>query len=485
MQGQKGVAMGQAGGPAHGNAFSSLYGAGGFGSLVALTVGLALLDTWGDMKGSLPVLLASNQLIGDVFVNGRMVGLAGIATCLFLIVLKPMLLVRYEVFLRWAGSVLACVMSAIFVFVPAMQGSYVGVVGVGVVALSGVCYGLFEALLLGDLCRKGISLKGLAAVLALSLAAKSAVLPLVGMAPESVQAACFIAAPLLIGLSCAFSGAQSIWLGKSFPKSSGKTALGNIVAILVLFSILNATSRSVGGFGFWGEGGLIASDGMVPMLIGVPVFLLVSYAGFAACQEQHFVSCAIRLLFVLLLGFFVLGSGVLGHPAAPLYLGDALELFMDVYSTFLLRVTIVATARSTNMHPYVVVGVGDGVMCVLALVFGGTFLLAPDAGVSILMLAMFVTAVTALLMLERGVDRSSLLPDESGFELLCSSVSQKYGLTPREAEVLTMLAQGRSQRFIAEEMTLAPSTVKTHVKHVYQKLGVRDKQELISLVHDL
>lgn len=91
---------GSSGRPAHGNAFSSLYGAGGFGSLVALTVGLALLDTWGDMKGSLPVLLASNQLIGDVFVNGRMVGLAGIATCLFLIVLKPMLLVRYEVFLR-------------------------------------------------------------------------------------------------------------------------------------------------------------------------------------------------------------------------------------------------------------------------------------------------------------------------------------------------------------------------------------------------
>lgn len=477
--------MGESGGSMRGNMLSSFCGARSFGSLVALTVGLALLDIWGDMKGSLPALLVSNNLIGDAFVNGRMIGLAGIATCLFLIALKPLFLARYETCLRWVGAVLACVMSAAFVFVPMMPSSCIGVAGTVVIALSGACYGLFEALLLGDLCRKGISLKGLAAILALSLAAKSAVLPLVGMAPEPVQAACFIAAPLLIGLSCAFSGVQSIWLGKSSSGSLGKAAMGNIVAILVLFSILNATSRSVGGFGFWGAGGLVSSDGVIPMLIGVPIFLLVSYAGFATCQEQHFVSCAIRLLFVLLLGFFVLGSGVLGHPAVPPSLGDALELFMDVYSTFLLRVTIVATARTTNMHPYAVVGVGDGVMCVLALVFGGAFSLAPDAGVSILMLAMFVTAVTALLMLERGVDRSSLLPDESGIDALCSRVSQKYGLTPREAEVLVMLAQGRSQRFIAEEMTLAPSTVKTHVKHVYQKIGVSNKQELISLVHDL
>jgi two-component system, NarL family, nitrate/nitrite response regulator NarL len=48
-------------------------------------------------------------------------------------------------------------------------------------------------------------------------------------------------------------------------------------------------------------------------------------------------------------------------------------------------------------------------------------------------------------------------------------------LSPREREVLTLIAAGSSIPAMAKELFLAPSTVKTHVQRLYEKLGVSDR----------
>lgn len=48
-------------------------------------------------------------------------------------------------------------------------------------------------------------------------------------------------------------------------------------------------------------------------------------------------------------------------------------------------------------------------------------------------------------------------------------------LSPREREVLVLIAQGSSIPAMAKELFLAPSTVKTHVQRLYEKLGVNDR----------
>ena len=45
-----------------------------------------------------------------------------------------------------------------------------------------------------------------------------------------------------------------------------------------------------------------------------------------------------------------------------------------------------------------------------------------------------------------------------------------------------LLAQGRSRRFICEELFIADGTASTYISRVYEKLGVHSKQELLSLV---
>jgi DNA-binding NarL/FixJ family response regulator len=51
-------------------------------------------------------------------------------------------------------------------------------------------------------------------------------------------------------------------------------------------------------------------------------------------------------------------------------------------------------------------------------------------------------------------------------------------LTAREAEVLELLQRGRSNAEIAHELHVGLETVRTHVRRVYRKLGVRTRREL-------
>jgi two-component system nitrate/nitrite response regulator NarL len=53
-------------------------------------------------------------------------------------------------------------------------------------------------------------------------------------------------------------------------------------------------------------------------------------------------------------------------------------------------------------------------------------------------------------------------------------------LTPRESQVLTLMAQGKSVPAIAEELVLGATTVKTHVGHLYEKLGVSDRAAAVA-----
>jgi LuxR family maltose regulon positive regulatory protein len=58
-------------------------------------------------------------------------------------------------------------------------------------------------------------------------------------------------------------------------------------------------------------------------------------------------------------------------------------------------------------------------------------------------------------------------------------------LSPREADVLRLLASGRSNEEIAGDLILALSTVKWHVAHIYRKLGVRGRMRAVARAREL
>ncbi len=61
---------------------------------------------------------------------------------------------------------------------------------------------------------------------------------------------------------------------------------------------------------------------------------------------------------------------------------------------------------------------------------------------------------------------------------------QSWGLTQREQTILKLWVTSHGLRSICETLGLSESTVKTHVRHIYEKSGVHSRAELIKLLDD-
>ena len=73
---------------------------------------------------------------------------------------------------------------------------------------------------------------------------------------------------------------------------------------------------------------------------------------------------------------------------------------------------------------------------------------------------------------------------QDALDARCAELSARFELSPREAEILVYLARGFSPAYIAKSLVLSVSTVRTHVRNIYRKLGIGKREELIHLVDD-
>lgn len=76
--------------------------------------------------------------------------------------------------------------------------------------------------------------------------------------------------------------------------------------------------------------------------------------------------------------------------------------------------------------------------------------------------------------------RTQLL--QSIIEERCEALAVEYRLSKREAEILVLLGWGKSAKRIEEMLVLSANTVKTHVRHIYSKLGIHSRTELDALI---
>jgi len=90
-------------------------------------------------------------------------------------------------------------------------------------------------------------------------------------------------------------------------------------------------------------------------------------------------------------------------------------------------------------------------------------------------------ALLAPSVTRRLINQFAAQPGPAGGE----DAARLGALTEREREVLELMAHGLSNAEIAEQLVLTEGTVKTHVKHVFEKLGLRDRTQAVILAYDV
>ena len=67
----------------------------------------------------------------------------------------------------------------------------------------------------------------------------------------------------------------------------------------------------------------------------------------------------------------------------------------------------------------------------------------------------------------------------------CLVLQERHGLSMRETEVMELIARGNSMAAIAERLVISENTVRTHAKHIYTKLDIHRRQELLDMLREL
>jgi DNA-binding NarL/FixJ family response regulator len=142
-----------------------------------------------------------------------------------------------------------------------------------------------------------------------------------------------------------------------------------------------------------------------------------------------------------------------------------------------------ATAQIKAAQPQIEIVVltthADDASILAALNAGARGYLTKDAGMAEISRAIHAAAAGQGLL--DPVVQSRLLAAASGAPAPPDPASADNAdeLTPRELEVLALIARGRSNGEIAAALFVSAATVKTHVNHVFAKIGVRDRAQAV------
>ncbi|GAA2554934.1 response regulator transcription factor [Winogradskya consettensis] len=201
-------------------------------------------------------------------------------------------------------------------------------------------------------------------------------------------------------------------------------------------------------------------------------------------DDQTLIRAGFRLIIDLADGMEVVGEATDGRQAVELARSARADVvLMDIRMPVMdgLEATRVIAAAEDLAGVRVVVlttfEADDNVLAALRAGAGG--FLSKDVEPEELIRAIRVVAAGEALLTPRAtrglIDRL-IAPERERRPLVPPALAM---LTDREREVLRLAALGRSNEDIAEQLTLSPLTVKTHVNRTMTKLGVRDRAQLV------
>ncbi len=197
-------------------------------------------------------------------------------------------------------------------------------------------------------------------------------------------------------------------------------------------------------------------------------------------DDQRVVREGLEMLLGLLPGIEVVGSAADGEEAVRLAVARAADVvLMDLRMPRMDGIE--ATRRLADARPaarvIALTTYADEPTVLSALRAGARGYLTKDAGAEEIS-----RAIAAVARGEAALDHA-VQHHVIGAVAQAEAAAPPDGLTPREAEVLVLIAEGLSNQEIAERLVVSPATVKTHVNRVFAKAGVRDRAQAVAYAY--
>lgn len=314
--------------------------------------------------------------------------------------------------------------------------------------------------------------------------------------------------PLLSAIALAFSGLSATGPAPHPARAiaTNRTPAYQLLALCVGLIVLRAS----GAGGLWGSGSLTGGAAVL-LFLGVSTGAAVIYLTLAMLTvirtSGRPSDAPHRVPMLIAIGGFLLLTAVdAQYPGSP---GDmVIALANESYYQLIFATVLVSTAAAAREKATRVIGWSLGLTYVLAIVWmltlGGVESLPRTI---VLVVAYALIIVTALYpsrtlrfsggdaadgrtidgeWVNAGGSNGRQTSDgdltEQSIDERCAAIAERHGLTAREQDVFCLLARGRNLPFIQQELHLAEGTVRTHVNHIYQKLDIHSRQELISLL---
>lgn len=462
----------------------------------------------------------------DAWVNPRLFFLAGILVCTAAFIAAPRMFKHAEGMLRFVLPLLSAFGTACFGMSFHQTFFDPGMLAVGGLFVAGIGYFWLAAryiLLLARTQGYGCVVGSIAGGLVVKL---PILLVLSAFASPAVQVVVAIAMPvataLLFETACAVArdradliaqeaGAPPLFEaaeGASAPETARRrTVFGVPVAprtdenvsaaerrtmfvLLAIAAVVLAVIRSVSYLGMWGDTNANISTALPWLTAMVVPAVCVAVFAYAVLARLADIALPIRFqpaLLLILVGLFVVAIQANPTGASLGFLTVVIQID-ELFAHLLFWVVVVTALDVLDVPPYRVMGMAGAIYATASIAW--VLLLGHAAIVDTLlvMLATYAFVVVALCAVWFVPSRSDVRVEEDAAPLAqtvsdtCLELARRYALSPRETEVFVLLAQGRTRAFIQDELVLSGSTVKTHVSHIYVKMGVHDRQEMMDLI---
>lgn len=280
--------------------------------------------------------------------------------------------------------------------------------------------------------------------------------------------------------------------GISIPPDERLTSFSTFLCFFVLVGVVGILHTSV--LGSSSESIVAAVPMWVTRAVSMLFFLLIVFL----MGQRINPNTVFRIGFPLLIGILSL-LPFFNDALGPLTGAVAIACYDVCGMVFFLF--LVREGRRLQLSAYLlacIYMIGSNVFLLIGLSIGlGLQALNEGFGFSLLTMLAFVAIyplAIVLMMLgrrEKAVHVGSLpkvvggdktVTSTDSMEDAAAALALRFDLTRREREILGYLARGRSVRYIAETLVISENTAWTHTKRIYAKMGLHNKQELMSVV---